>query len=157
MRRRQYLWDSADYVATHLRLAAICEDALVVTDPGQTPTHRAQHWIRLETPCENAEEFARAFESLVTHVGADLKVKDAARVMRLAGTISFPDARKRQRGYQIELTRLIINSQARPSAIEEIVALRPLAATGKEAGEQKPAAKQGKQARSYGRRFLEKS
>jgi hypothetical protein len=119
-----------DYVATKLRLADVGEDGLVVTT-GRFPEHRAQHWQRLDKPCEDAQEYARAFESLVKHVGGDLKVKDAARVMRLAGTISFPDERKRLRGYQIEKTRLIIDDQARPSSLDKILALQPLPASGR--------------------------
>jgi hypothetical protein len=62
-----------DYDAIRARMAAVCEDALVVTT-GLTPQRRSQHWVRLYEPCEDPDEFAEAFASLVMHVGADAKV-----------------------------------------------------------------------------------
>lgn len=113
-----------DYDATRANMAAVCEDGMVVTT-GLTPQRRSQHWTRLVEPCDSDLEFAHAFRGLVEHVGADMAVKDAARVMRLGGTIAFPNARKVGLGYCIELTTTTINEAARPSALETLKALAP--------------------------------
>jgi|SRR5215204_4109986 len=77
-----------------------------------------------DEPCDDVDEFAAAFSGLVLHIGADPKAKDAARVMRLAGTLSFPKTkRKLDAGYQIELTTLAVNERAQPSSIEALAAL----------------------------------
>jgi hypothetical protein len=113
-----------NYDATRANMAAVCEDGLVVTT-GLTPERRSQHWTRLVEPCDSDIEFGHAFRGLVEHVGADMAVKDAARVMRLGGTIAFPNARKVGLGYCIELTTTTINETARPSSLEALKALAP--------------------------------
>jgi len=114
-----------DYDATRAAMAAVCDDGLVITT-GLTPQRRSQHWTRLVEPCDSDIEFGHAFRGLVEHVGADMKVKDSARVMRLGGTIAFPNARKVGLGYCIELTTTTTNTGARPS---ELSRLRDLAAS----------------------------
>lgn len=116
-----------NYDATRANMAAICDDGLVVTT-GLTPERRSQHWTRLVEPCDSDLEFGHAFRGLVEHVGADMAVKDAARVMRLGGTVAYPNARKVGLGYCIELTTTITNENARPSSLEALKALAPGAA-----------------------------
>jgi hypothetical protein len=113
-----------DYDATRAAMAAVCDDSCVVTT-GLTPQRRSQHWTRLLEPCESELEFGHAFRSLVEHVGADMAVKDAARVMRLGGTVAFPNERKRSLGYCIELTTTTLNDAARLSDLETLKALAP--------------------------------
>lgn len=113
-----------NYDATRAAMAAVCDDGLVVTT-GLTPQRRSQHWTRLLEPCESELEFAHAFRGLVEHIGADMAVKDAARVMRLGGTIAFPNERKIAKGYCIELTSTTINEGARLSDLETLKALAP--------------------------------
>jgi AAA domain len=122
-----------DYDAVRRRMAEIVEDQLTVIT-GTIPERRSQHWVRLLEPCENAEEYQEAFAALVLHVGADAKVKDSARVMRLAGTISYPSERKVAKGYQIELTRLFANTGAAPVSIERLAHLEPIALPPPEPG-----------------------
>lgn len=94
---------------------------------GTTPTRRSQHWFALLNPCEDGLEYAEAFAGLVQGIGADVKVKDAARIMRLGGTVSWPNERKLARGYKDELTRVQINQSVKPIAIERFIALEPVA------------------------------
>lgn len=122
-----------DYDATRARMAEVCDDGLVVTT-GMTPQRRSQHWTRLLEPCDDEADFGHAFAALVMNTGADMKVKDAARIMRLGGTVSYPDARKQALGYCTELTSVAVRSDARPSAIERLKALAPteaVATTGR--------------------------
>lgn len=118
-----------DYDATRARMALACDDGLVVTT-GLTPQRRSQHWARLVEPCEDEGDFGHAFAGLVLHSGADLKVKDSARVMRMGGTVSFPkDAKKQAAGYCTELTTVSVNASARSSDIDVLKALAPAEGT----------------------------
>lgn len=116
-----------DYDATRARMAAVCDDGLVVTT-GLTPHRRSQHWTRLVEPCDDEIDFGHAFAALVLSSGADVKVKDAARIMRLGGTVSYPDKRKQAAGYCTELTNVSVRADARPSDIERLKSLEPTAA-----------------------------
>ncbi len=113
-----------DYDATRAAMAAVCDDGLVVTT-GITPERRSQHWTRLVEPIDSEQDFVHAFASLVVHTGADFKVKDGARIMRLGGTIAYPHARKQTKGYCTETTTVAIKSDARPTDIERLKALEP--------------------------------
>jgi hypothetical protein len=113
-----------DYDATRARMASICDDGLIITT-GLTPARRSQHWTRLTRPCDDDLDFEAAFAALVIHTGADQKVKDSARVMRLGGTVSYPNDRKKAAGYQTELTGVSVVTSARASDIEALAALSP--------------------------------
>jgi len=113
-----------DYDATRARLATVCDDGLVVRT-GLIPERRSQHWTRLEEPCDDDLAFSHAFGALVAHVGADMKVKDAARIMRLGGTVSFPTARKLAKGYRVEVTTVATPHQARLTSLDALRELAP--------------------------------
>jgi hypothetical protein len=110
-----------NYDDTRARMATICHDGLVVAT-GMTPERRSQHWARLVEPCDDDIEFGLAFAGLVTFTGADMAVKDSARIMRLGGTVSYPNERKIDLGYCTELTAVTINKGAEPIAIEALKA-----------------------------------
>jgi RecA-family ATPase len=119
-----------DYDATRARMAEVCQDGLVVVT-GMTPARRSQHWTRLVEPCDDEAEYGHAFAALVMSSGADMKVKDSARIMRLGGTVSYPkDAKKVAAGYCTELTAVHVSDGARPTDIATLKALEPMAATG---------------------------
>lgn len=111
-----------NYDETRAKMAAVCDDGLVVTT-GMTPTRRSQHWTRLAEPCDDENDFAHAFAAVVLHTGADLKVKDSARLMRLGGSVSYPSDRKIAKGYCTELTSVAIRHGARPTDIERLKGL----------------------------------
>lgn len=113
-----------DYDATRARLAAVWEDHLVVWT-GLIPTRRSQHWTRFVELCTDDLEFAQACRAVVEHVGADPKVKDAARVMRLGGTVSFPSTAKLAKGYRVELTTLATPHQTRLTSLDALRTLAP--------------------------------
>ncbi len=119
-----------DYDAVRSRMAAVCEDGLVVTT-GLIPERRSHHWVRLVEPCADDLEFAHAIAALVAHTGADPKVKDITRLMRLGGTVNYPTASKRAKGYQVELTTVTVREHARPVAVEVLQALEPDASVGR--------------------------
>ena len=138
-----------DYDATRARMTEVCDDGLVVVT-GLTPQRRSQHWTRLAEPCDDEADFGHAFGALVLSSGADMKVKDAARIMRLGGSVSYPrDERKRLAGYCTELTATHINPQAHPSDIERLKALEPAAATAERFDTSKRQASTGEVERTW--------
>lgn len=110
-----------DYDDTRARMATVCQDGLIVST-GMTPERRSQHWARLLEPCDNDLEFGMAFAGLVNFTGADMAVKDSARIMRLGGTVSFPNERKIGLGYCTELTTVTVRKDALPVALEVLKA-----------------------------------
>lgn len=108
-----------DYDATRAKMATICQDGLVVAT-GLTPERRSQHWVRLIEPCDSDIEFGLAFAGLVYFTGADMAVKDSARIMRLGGTVSYPNERKISLGYCTELTSVMVNPNAASIALEPL-------------------------------------
>lgn len=113
-----------NYEATRAKLAEACDDGLTVVT-GTIPTWRSQHWTRLQEPCDEELEYGQAFASLVMHTGADMKVKDPARIMRLGGTVSYPDERKIAKNYIPELTKVIVRADAAKSSLDKLKALTP--------------------------------
>ena len=113
-----------DYDATRAAMAAVCDDGLVVTT-GLVPERRSQHWARLLEPADSEADFVHAFAALVVHTGADFKVKDGARIMRLGGTVAYPHDRKQAKGYCTETTSVAIKADARPTDIERLKGLEP--------------------------------
>lgn len=111
------------------RIDAACEVGLEVVT-GLTPAKRAQVWVRLAEPCDDGMEFEHAFAALVSHVGADQRVHDRARIMRLGGTVNHPKADKLARGYAVEATTVGINPDARRTTIEALISLAPGARPG---------------------------
>lgn len=112
----------SDYDTTRARMAAVCDDGMVVTT-GLVPDRRSQHWTRLVEPCDDEGDFGHAFAALVLHTNADAKVKDTARIMRLGGSVSYPHQRKIEKGYCTELTTVTIKPDARPTDIERLKGL----------------------------------
>lgn len=115
------------YDEVRAKMASVVDDGLVITT-GLTPDRRSQHWTRLTEPCDEASEFGHAFAALVQNVGADFKVKDAARIMRLGGTLTWPGEKKVAKGYVTELTTVTVRAEARASDIAALKALEPSAA-----------------------------
>lgn len=115
------------YDEVRAKMASVVDDGLVVTT-GLTPDRRSQHWTRLAEPCDEASDFGHAFAALVQNVGADFKVKDAARIMRLGGTLTWPGEKKIAKGYVTELTTVTVRAEARASNIDALKALEPSAA-----------------------------
>lgn len=101
------------------RLRAFGKPGLVVTT-GITPETRQQAWLRLSKPCADGPLVAETFAGLVDEVGGDADAKGLARVMRLAGSVSYPPENKRARGYVVEQTTLEINDLAAPVDIRTL-------------------------------------
>ena len=97
--------------SVNAKLDQIAVAGLTVTT-GTIPELRQQKWFRLAQPCADPAPYEAAIKRIVEHVGADASATGAARLMRLGGTVSYPPARKQQRGYVNELTKVHIIADA---------------------------------------------
>lgn len=143
-----------DYDATRAAMAAVCDDGLVVTT-GLVPERRSQHWARLLEPVDSEADFVHAFAALVVHTGADFKVKDGARIMRLGGTVAYPHERKQAKGYCTETTSVTIKADARPTDIERLKGLEPAPAERLEQTERPQGAATGEIVRDWTGRVVD--
>ena len=110
--------------ATNAALAQVGTPQLTVTT-GTIPERREQKWLRLSEPCTDVEPVESAFDHLVDHVGGDRDAKGAGRLMRLAGSCSYPCQKKQQRGYKPELTTLTVDEAAPAIDIQALIDLPP--------------------------------
>jgi hypothetical protein len=75
---------------------------------GIVPEPRAHPYWERKEPTRNMTSWSTQQAALAEHFGGD-KVIDPPRVMRLAGTVSYPPPKKVKRGYIVEITE--INTQ----------------------------------------------
>ncbi len=113
-----------DADTTNAALEEVAKPGLTVRT-GATPQPRFQRWCRLTEPCDNPNLVEEAFEAFVRHVGADTDARGAYRLMRLAGSVSYPSAKKQARSYIIEQTTLNIDVDAPPVDIHTFINLPP--------------------------------
>ena len=95
---------------------------LVVT--GRRPSPRLHAYWRLQEASLNLDAWGREQEALASHFTGDA-VKDPPRVMRLAGTVSYPSEKKCARGYQRELTELQCDPDRDPVEAVALMAAYP--------------------------------
>lgn len=80
---------------------------------------RGHIYYELEQPILNLEEYTQIQRAIAKKFGSDISINNSSRIMRLAGTINYPDEGKRQKGRIIEMTQYLqLNGKVR--AIEEI-------------------------------------
>jgi hypothetical protein len=66
---------------------------------GTTPYIRGHAYWKLEEPCINLDAWRQVQSSIAASLGTDPTVINPSRIMRVAGTISYPNADKQSRGY----------------------------------------------------------
>lgn len=76
-----------------------------VVTTGRTPSPRVHAYWERETPLPNLGAWAAVQSGMVEKFDSD-KVIDPRRIMRLAGTVSYPDTKKSERGYTTELVTI---------------------------------------------------
>jgi Protein of unknown function (DUF3987) len=120
-------WAEFDRPGDDTRINAVLKEKNLLTTmtvvTGRTPNLRAHLYFRIKE-CTTKENVSAANEALETLLGSD-NVKDACRVMRLAGTINYPTKDKRERGYVTELTALHIRKDAPTYTVEQLIVLVP--------------------------------
>jgi hypothetical protein len=77
-----------------------------VVRTGTVPSVRVHVYWTLAEPCYDLAAWRRAQEAIASHFGSDRTVVNPSRIMRLGGTVSYPDSRKQSRGYAPELVRI---------------------------------------------------
>jgi hypothetical protein len=79
-------------------------NAAVIT--GRTPGTRVHTYWELQQPCTDMAQWRAMQETVAAHFGSDSTVVNPSRIMRLAGTVSYPDSKKQSRGYIKEMCSL---------------------------------------------------
>jgi hypothetical protein len=73
---------------------------------GSIPLPRCQVYWRQSEPITDMAAWRSTQEGVAQQLGTDSTVTNPSRVLRLAGTVSYPSARKQARGYVAEQTSL---------------------------------------------------
>lgn len=93
-----------DFETGARKLGTVAKPQLLVLT-GRTPQLRGQLWIRI-APTEQMEAWSEVNQRSVNFSGGDRNALGTYRLMRLAGSISYPPIKKQARGYVVELTTL---------------------------------------------------
>lgn len=102
-----FLWADCDDPAAAgnvLRFDGPKWSAAVTT--GTTPSTRAHVYWSLQEPCYDLAQWRDMQSAIAAHFGSDASVINPSRIMRIGGTVSWPFAKKREKGYISELTTL---------------------------------------------------
>ena len=89
-----------------------------IVTTGTRPTQRLHGYYMLDAPETDMAAYTARQEALAAALGGD-NVKDAPRIMRLAGTVSYPSKDKQMRGYIPELVT-ISDADPIPYAAEKL-------------------------------------
>lgn len=100
-----FLWADCDDSAAAgnvLRFDGPKWSAAVTT--GRTPSVRVHTYWALEQPCTDLAAWREMQVTISRHFASDGSVINPSRIMRVGGTVAYPDLKKRERGYIQELT-----------------------------------------------------
>lgn len=102
-----YLWADCDdpAAADNIRRFDGPRCTAAVTT-GTTPSTRVHVYWSLKEPCTDMRAWRDMQSTIAAHFASDPAVINPSRIMRVAGTVAFPDAKKRGRGYIKEITTL---------------------------------------------------
>ena len=75
---------------------------------GVTPHLRNHIYYRFNTPIEDMRQWTELQKLLIAHLKTDKVIHNPSRIMRVAGTVTFPPKKKLDLGYVSEVTRLLI-------------------------------------------------
>ena len=73
---------------------------------GTTPFARGHAYWELEEPCQNLEAWKEVQKSIAASLQTDAAVINPSRIMRVAGTVSWPNKKKQEKGYVPELVTM---------------------------------------------------
>ena len=94
---------------------------------GTTPYVRGHAYWQLEEPCINLEAWRQVQASIAASLGTDPVVINPSRIMRVAGTVSYPNKDKQGRGYIQEMVtmRTEFSSERDPVPFERMMRAFP--------------------------------
>ena len=91
---------------------------------GREPSLRLHTYWKLDEPVSNLKAWESQQAALATHFSGDAVI-DAPRVMRLAGTVSYPSSKKLEKGYKPELVTLQLDEDRDPVAAQALASVYP--------------------------------
>ena len=91
------------------KLAESIEPDIIVTT-GTIPYERQHNYWRLKEPCRDLELWRRMQVDIATQFGTDTTVINPSRIMRIAGSVTYPNVNKRTRGYVPELVSMRVRA-----------------------------------------------
>lgn len=83
-------------------------DITVIT--GTIPHERRHAYWRLAEPCHDLPLWESKQAQIATHASTDSAVTNSSRLMRVPGTISYPEATKQSKGYVQEFVTMIVRA-----------------------------------------------
>lgn len=118
--------DDGDAVAAAGRRLKALPPTFTVTT-GTVPHRRPHFYWKLEEPVANLTAWTERQQGIAQSLDGD-KVIDPPRIMRLAGTVNWPDQKKLQRGYKAELVTLKTEFEDERGAVtpEQVTAAFPV-------------------------------
>lgn len=81
----------------------------MIVQTGLTPRLRMHGYFRLADPVFRMSQWRDTQKGLAHHFGTDATIHNPSRIVRVAGTLSYPPQKKRDRGYVTELTELLVS------------------------------------------------
>jgi hypothetical protein len=86
---------------------------MVVTTGVQAHRRLHAYW-RLHEPCFDLAKWRNCQKQLAERLDTDTSITNPSRIMRVAGTVSYPNEHKQQKGYMQELVTLKVDPEAWP-------------------------------------------
>lgn len=114
------------FIAAATKLATIAKPQLLVLT-GRSPQPRGQLFVRIE-PTSDLAAWQTVHERVIRQCGGDEHACGRGRLMRLAGTVSYPSSAKIERGYAVERTSAHL-VPAPEFSVPELLALLPVPPT----------------------------
>ena len=90
-------------------LAGLVEPDIIVTT-GTIPHERRHAYWRLAEPCQDLHLWRETQKLIAFKLETDPSVRNPSRIMRVAGTVSYPSKSKLTRGYVPELVTLKVRN-----------------------------------------------
>ena len=96
---------------------------------GSTPFARGHAYWQLEEPCKNLDAWREVQKSIAASLHTDPAVINPSRIMRVAGTVSWPNQKKQDKGYVPELVtmRTEFSTDRDPQPMERMMRAFPKA------------------------------
>lgn len=116
--------DDTDTAVIEEKVAASFQPAFIV-ESGLIPRPRQHTYWRMPHPITDMSQWTVTQKGLAEHFGTDPTIHNPSRLMRIAGTVSFPPPRKVRRGYVTEQTRLLIDPDSQPVDAAAFIAAFP--------------------------------
>ena len=98
---------------------------------GTTPFARGHAYWELEEPCQNMDAWRDVQKAIAASLQTDPAVINPSRIMRVAGTVSWPNQKKQDKGYVPELVtmRTEFSTDRDPQPMERMMRAFPKADT----------------------------